>query len=349
MAAGMGDDTRRFSSGDRWIPTSSALNGWQDAADYVHDLDRGGGSLPGPAGTMEPTIVRIKNTTGADLDRFSILGIDGPIFSPSENLDTFKTRLGLNGVFPTLEDHRGKFVVLLRPLAQGAVGPAAVAGVVPVRVYVNSPDHTYCDVIAKKTVGGEDCYLGSGGSGAQILWLGPASSGDIAWAIVRLGAGGSTPFELKTSLEPGGTADAWSVHIDQNAGEYADPDRESNTDLVLFDFQKCFCAIGYDDTAAGESGARGECNADGGIIHVQQQAKVLGGSAAVDGSGNLTQVQNLYVMDAGQLPAVTSLTPNTTPPLNPNGWKTQASADVTMLWDESARSYKVIDCSQCPA
>ena len=87
-------------------------------------------------------------------------------YSPTDNLDVFKTRVGLSGVSPT-SAHVGKFVVVLRPLDSGDCGPAVVAGVVPVRVYVNSTDDKACDVIAVETVDGEDCYLGTGGSGAK--------------------------------------------------------------------------------------------------------------------------------------------------------------------------------------
>lgn len=186
MAAGMGDETRRFSSGDRWTPTATVLNGWQDAADYVRDRERGGGTLPGRSALIQGSIIKVKNTSGADCDRLAVLGIDAPIFSPDDNLDAFRTRVGLKGVTPILPDHQSKWVVLLRPLANGASGPALAAGVVPVRVYVNDLGDQYCDVGPAKTFNDETVYLGTGDRGAQILWLEAATVGTIAWALVRI-------------------------------------------------------------------------------------------------------------------------------------------------------------------
>lgn len=129
-----------------------------------------------------------------------MLGIDGPIFDPTDNVDAFKSRVGLRGVLPALAEHRGRFVVLLRPVAQGDLGPAAAAGAVPIRVYVNSAAHKCCDIIDPVGTGVEECRLGTAAGGAEILWreqgLLPDESdivGTIVWAIIRLGTVTSEP------------------------------------------------------------------------------------------------------------------------------------------------------------
>ena len=73
-----------LSSGDRWKPTADEINDFRRAADYVRNLERGGGAL---ASKGESTPVRVKNNSGSDQPRCAVLGIDGPIFTPTDNLD----------------------------------------------------------------------------------------------------------------------------------------------------------------------------------------------------------------------------------------------------------------------
>jgi hypothetical protein len=86
-------------------------------------------------------IVKVRNQSGADRERFDVLGVDAPIVLPSENLKEFKNRVTLVGVAPTT-DHLGEFLVLLEPLKVGAIGRGIVAGVTLARLLVN-PSQLY--------------------------------------------------------------------------------------------------------------------------------------------------------------------------------------------------------------
>ena len=94
----------------------------------------------------EGGIVPVKNTSGADRERFDILGVDAPIFTPADSLDAFKDQVALKGVTPTLGDHESRFVVLLEPVKAGGIGLAGVQGVFPVKVDVQDEDHEFADV-----------------------------------------------------------------------------------------------------------------------------------------------------------------------------------------------------------
>jgi xylulokinase len=203
----MGDDSNKtLSAGDRWRPVASILNGYQEAADYVRNLHHGGGALPGLGTALQPPVVTIKNNSGRDCSRFDVLGIDSPIIAPADNTDVFLSRVGFSCVLPESPTHVGRFVVLLRPLRQGELGPAAIAGAVPVRVYVNSTDDEFCDVGDAKQVGGETCYLSSGGSGARILWKETGEPKTIVWATIQLDSVATDwMFELKCAHAPGET------------------------------------------------------------------------------------------------------------------------------------------------
>ena len=45
-------------------------------------------------------VVLVRNDSGADVGRFGILGIGGPIITPEDNLDEFKRMVAVSGVTP---------------------------------------------------------------------------------------------------------------------------------------------------------------------------------------------------------------------------------------------------------
>jgi hypothetical protein len=132
--------------------------------------------------------VLVCNRTYLTAPAFSILGIDEPLISPFKNRFACQQRPGFNGVEPTVDNHLGKWVVLEEPIGAGKIGKAVLVGFAVVRLYVNAADDEYCDVIDAETIGGEKVYLGSGPSGARILWRENAGSGEdtICWACICL-------------------------------------------------------------------------------------------------------------------------------------------------------------------
>jgi len=128
-------------------------------------------------------IVRVRNDSGADLDRFGVLGVSGVFYDASLNLDIFKfERVNLTGTTPAAADHRGKFVIALEPIPAGGIGFALASGVCQVKVNVTDEAHTYADV-----EDGSRARLASADQGtARFLWK-EAGTGE-KWAVVRLGA-----------------------------------------------------------------------------------------------------------------------------------------------------------------
>lgn len=164
------------------------LNWWQ-----TNQARSGGGPLRNLV-DWDQSVFRTKNMSGALVPTYGIVGLNGPLYGPSDNLAEFKNVTPLEGVEPDAEDHKGgKWGVMLEMAGDGAIGRCCFSGVVPTRVYVNGVDDQYCDVIEAETVGegeeAETCYLGTGSTGAQILWRENAGSGEgtVVWAIVRLG------------------------------------------------------------------------------------------------------------------------------------------------------------------
>jgi len=122
----------------------------------------------------------IRNDTGMDLDRFSVVGLGAPIILPSTNLQEFKRQVTFRGVVPT-ESHLGRFAVLLAPCATGAITEAAVAGVTWVQLLVDDPLDWCADVLS-----GSTDYLETSPNGsAQVLWR--ESDTGVCWAAIRFG------------------------------------------------------------------------------------------------------------------------------------------------------------------
>lgn len=139
-------------------------------------------------------IIKVRNQSGQDVDRFSVLGIDQPIISPTDNSREFKNQIAINAVIPTA-NHAGQFVVLLEPLKAGAIGRAWVSGVCPARVHMSAAWHTHVDIESTNV----NELVSRPDGGAQILWRGVGSWDDselwddsqawdsqTLWAIIRL-------------------------------------------------------------------------------------------------------------------------------------------------------------------
>lgn len=123
----------------------------------------------------------VKNASGGDLARHSILGIDDVVFNHADNADEFKNRPTLSGITPALADHAGRFVVMLEPADSNKFARCAVDGVAVCQVDITDADHNYCDI--KNAYSSE---LSSYGLGSTQILHQPSGTG-VKWCLVRLG------------------------------------------------------------------------------------------------------------------------------------------------------------------
>jgi len=183
----MGDPLQHVQPRDPLKIPAQTFNIFCDAAEDFLKRRRGiGGQAAGPGDLRQTGIVLVKNSSGAARERFDVLGIDGPLFSPTDAPDQFKNRVILDGVVPTA-DHAAKFAVLLEPAGEDAIAAGCVAGVCVAKLDVDIEAHEFADVdpascAALKT---------AGAGGAQILWK-EAGTGSVL-GIVRIGPPTSTP------------------------------------------------------------------------------------------------------------------------------------------------------------
>jgi len=186
----------KVKSGDLLRIPAATFNTFVDSArDYLQRQQGTGGR---PTQTFRQTgIVPVKNNSGADRGRFAVLGIDSPIFTPSEVADTFANQVALVGVTPSASSHSGKFALLLEPVADGEIGMGCVDGVCPAVVNVTDAAHEYADTNDGTTI------LASCRSGAaQILWR--ESGTGLKWAIVRIGVSlPETLFPAQVTVDGG--------------------------------------------------------------------------------------------------------------------------------------------------
>jgi hypothetical protein len=159
--------------------------------------------------------VYVVNTTGQSLQRFNVVGLDGPSESPSDeqNVDAFCNRIVFKGVKPQ-KKHKGKFAVLQQDAADNMVVRACVYGTTVTKVKTdNDSENTepkYCDIKENETG-----YLSSSGSGAEVLWC--DNSSQVRWSIIRIGSGGFTIYKGKLASKC--SAGASTVSVKPEKGE----------------------------------------------------------------------------------------------------------------------------------
>lgn len=251
----MDDPLKKVQPGDPLQIPAASFNMFIDAArahrDRQHTQDQGAQPTMRTGG-----MALVKNASGADQDRFAVLGINTPIILPTDNLNGFKNRVAFNVVVPTA-DHAEKFVILTEPLAAGRLGKGMVSGVTPVKLSVQSEDDEYAAVKV-----GETGFLETGQGPAQILWKEPGTG--TKWGIVQF------PFSLSDTEYPkiakfdgSRTGACYTGHIKEDGGGVGaacrwkfpnDPGVENLLDAN--DYVMVWPAPGWDTTGWSGSGEK---------------------------------------------------------------------------------------------
>ncbi|MCI0333703.1 MAG: hypothetical protein L0228_10835 [Planctomycetes bacterium] len=181
-----GDPLKKVQAGERLNIPAEAYNAFIDAARATRGQQALGANAD--AFSRQTTLAKVRNLTGANRERFSIVGLSQPIVPPADNEAEFLRQTTFDGVMPA-SGYEHRFGVLLEPLGVNKIGLAAVAGVVPVKVHFTADDHKYAVI-----KNGDATRLKSAASGeALILWHEdfPESTEPpniTLWALVFLGA-----------------------------------------------------------------------------------------------------------------------------------------------------------------
>jgi hypothetical protein len=191
-----GDAFKKVQPGQRLEITAEAFNAFLDAARAAREHKQFG--TEASQFFRQSGIVKVRNASGADRGRFAVLGLTEPIILPADNLSEFKRQVTFEGVVPVKNDHKGKFAVLLEPVADGKIGLAVVAGVVPVRLQVD-PQQLYA--CAEIIDGSTQALVNQPHGSARVLWVEAAGSTE-RWAVVRLDDGDHEAHVLITGNVP---------------------------------------------------------------------------------------------------------------------------------------------------
>ena len=199
-----GDVMTKVQTGDPLEIPAETFNTFIDTARAFRDSRQNLGGHPLP--TLHDTdIVLVRNDSEADRQRFDVLGIDSVIFTPTDNLPEFQNRPAIKGITPNKDDHVGKFVVLLEPVADGLIARASIGGLCVARLDVTSDEEWYGYADIKDT--DAEKLKGAPQGAAQVLWK--EDGVGTRWAVVRLGTPqGETSYwgKLDAALSSGGSA-----------------------------------------------------------------------------------------------------------------------------------------------
>lgn len=167
--------------------------------------DYEGGYSVKPGQPYDRDIVLVYNNSGSNVTRFSVLGIDNVMITPTDSQVGFLSKRAFVGNTPSTSTHSdGKFVITIDAIPNGKCGKAVTSGLAVVQVSVSDSSHAYADV------GSSSSYLVSAESGpCSILWK-EAGTG-TKWAVVRFGGSGGGS----------GTSTQWAIVT--QAPEYNDP------------------------------------------------------------------------------------------------------------------------------
>ena len=230
----MSDAMKKVQSGQKLRIPAQTYNAFIDAvADYRRRTSQFGQQAAPAAG--RPGVILVSNNTGVDQDRFSVLGIDGVVITPSANLDAFQNDVVFQTKPPSLPVHGRLFVILQEPLAAYKFGRAVVTGVTPVQVDMVRENHRYA-----RLTHGDSAKLTSDDDGpAELLYVQPTPGGfspGVKWAVVRLGGTASCRDHWAKLTQTWGT-DTTATTIQANpcedaAGTNPDPATTLTLDIL---------------------------------------------------------------------------------------------------------------------
>lgn len=239
-------------------------------------------------------VVQIKNDTSSPLSPYHVVGLVNPVVAPTVNLATFQQSICFSARVPNKTDS-DRFAIVAAAIPVGEIGPAVLAGVVPVQIQMAQTWHR-----GAKAIDGDRTKLRStSGGGARILWV--ESGTGLKWALVQF------PFEspvklvyASTDLEHSGSADWPLAEAAQISGPYtasADTVRVWNARELIWQGSICL-AISADFRASSATPT------DSLVIFQSFSATNIRGKAQADITpGSMGVMTNIVPLDGHYAPA----------------------------------------------
>ena len=171
---------KKVRPGDPVAISAATWNEMLDAAALAKETKRRGSGIPDG---LDVGIVRVKNATDGDLDRFAALALSGGIgVTPEKNGLAFQNEPAV--LFGRIYAGDGPWVVLQEPIPSGKIGRGMLFGVTPAQVDVADEDHEFAEPVVDNVAGA----IRSAASGtARILWKKGGTG--LQWCLLHVGAG----------------------------------------------------------------------------------------------------------------------------------------------------------------
>jgi hypothetical protein len=178
----MSDGFRKVRPGE---PVRVAAQAWNKIIDQVVTKPRFDGNTSAPPQTNFR--VRVRNNTSTGISRWGVLHVQGLLEAPTGVGSQFEQWPGVVGYQPGADPDQ-TYVVAVEPIPAGAIGQAAIAGVVQSRILVNCAGHKHAKPVSSEMDYMETAYAGP----FRILWAeptGPANPTGVTgptkpWALL---------------------------------------------------------------------------------------------------------------------------------------------------------------------
>jgi hypothetical protein len=189
---------RRVQPGDRLAFRAAEWNAVREMA-QAYQQERLNAGATGRQ--VKDDLIYGRNDSGADLARWSVAGVSGLVFLPVDQGDAFGSPVVLTLVSPTVADHAQRFVVVVEPIAAGAIGKVALSGVTTARVLnpTNLLNPTHAALAADDT---GPAYLAAATSGpVELIWIENSGGSPVPeptnLAVIRFGSVGSSTQAMR--------------------------------------------------------------------------------------------------------------------------------------------------------
>lgn len=192
---------RKFQVGDPFRPSARIMNAWTDAA-MAHQGTRTGNRRSRGHQVLGPGECWIQNDSGADRDRFDVLGLGEALISPDDEEEEFLVKPAYHGAQPQAvtngTTHVGAWAMLLEPIADGEIGRAIIHGDIACTIDITHPWHDHVDIHHGSFTATSNWY-----GSAQILWplQDPTDGRPTGEQLARIRLSNFVPAEMYGRVE----------------------------------------------------------------------------------------------------------------------------------------------------
>lgn len=183
----------RVPAGRSWRLSSQTVN---TLADTVREWNESKNDLRSPkkqSFLSHGSIVEVVNNSGTNFQRFSAVGLDAPLITPSDNQSAFEQSMSFTLRAPTTAD-KLKFAIAQENIPDGTAGRVMVEGLTNVQANITSTLHQWIEFDSGSLVSTFKP------SPLQILWF--AGSTGTQWCRARLGSPTGTWFYAGKTTSP---------------------------------------------------------------------------------------------------------------------------------------------------